>query len=146
MVPTRLQPGGTFRSRFAAADGAELKLVSRPRSPPSFLLRGYRRASPTGEFFLDAGATNLRDEHRPVVVYSVPLADSEIVGLAGDSWSCWPPSYPRPLSGLSRGIHFDNLHHAEFLMIHHVAVVDEAPGEIQKARAERHASLPRHHH
>jgi hypothetical protein len=31
-------------------------------------------------------------------------------------------------------------------MIHHVAVVDEAPGEIQKARAERHASLPRHHH
>ena len=31
-------------------------------------------------------------------------------------------------------------------MIHHVAVVDEAPGEIQKARAERHASLPWHHH
>jgi hypothetical protein len=31
-------------------------------------------------------------------------------------------------------------------MIHHVAVVDEAPGEIQKARAERDASLPRHHH
>ena len=31
-------------------------------------------------------------------------------------------------------------------MIHHVAVVDEAPGKIQKARAERHASLPRHHH
>src|SRR5258705_380643 len=31
-------------------------------------------------------------------------------------------------------------------MIHHVAVVDEAPGEIQKARAERHASLPRYHH
>ena len=31
-------------------------------------------------------------------------------------------------------------------MIHHVAVVDEAPGEIQKARAESHASLPRHDH
>ena len=31
-------------------------------------------------------------------------------------------------------------------MIHHVAVVDEAPGEIQKATAEGHASFPRHHH
>src|SRR5258705_3407479 len=43
-------------------------------------------------------------------------------------------------------MHLDNLHHAKFLMIHHVAVVHEASGEIQKATAEGHASIPRHHH
>ena len=31
-------------------------------------------------------------------------------------------------------------------MIHHVAVQDEAAGEIEKARAEGHAALARHHH
>src|SRR5258708_33389985 len=31
-------------------------------------------------------------------------------------------------------------------MIHHVAVQNEAPAEIQKARAKGHASVPRHHH
>ena len=35
-----------------------------------------------------------------------------------------------------RLIHLDHLHHAEFLVIHHVAVEDEAPGEIEEARAE----------
>ena len=46
----------------------------------------------------------------------------------------------------SRRVHLDNLHHAELFVIHHVAVVDETSGEIQKATTERHASFPRHHH
>ena len=35
---------------------------------------------------------------------------------------------------------------SSWLVVHHVTVVDEAPGEIEKAAAEGYAPVPRHHH
>ena len=55
------------------------------------------------------------------------------------------PALPAAARGLS-AVDLDDLHHAEFLVVHHVAMMDETPGEIQKPGAERHASLAGHHH
>ena len=95
--------------------------------------QGYYQPGPT---ISSAGCSPIRTKTR-------------IHGARRPSAACPMPAQPLLTTAAerpSRCIHLDNLHHAEFLMVHHVAVVDEAPGEIQKARAERHASLPRHDH
>jgi hypothetical protein len=43
-------------------------------------------------------------------------------------------------------IDLHNLHHAKFLVVHHVAVQDKAPGEIPKSRAKGYVSVSGHHH
>jgi hypothetical protein len=44
------------------------------------------------------------------------------------------------------GINLHYLHHAKFLVVHHVAVQDKAPGEIPKSRAKGYVSVSGHHH
>src|SRR5689334_4225958 len=43
-------------------------------------------------------------------------------------------------------IDLDDLHHAELLVVHHVAMDHEAPRKVAESRPERHASVARHHH
>ena len=47
---------------------------------------------------------------------------------------------------LSGRVDLDDLHHAELFMVHHVAMENEASGEVEKAGAEGHAALARDHH
>jgi hypothetical protein len=44
---------------------------------------------------------------------------------------------------LVAGIDFDHLHHAQILMVHHVAVEHEFAGEIEEARSEGDAAIAR---